>query len=104
MLCHSTPALALGDGFGRVNLTARKAAAQASATMATMSASSLRVHDAEVIAVTPIPVRAEWAWAIPIYVTEVTMLRLAGKWLVGRAKLTFNIRCNRSQWPAKARC
>jgi hypothetical protein len=77
------PRLALGDGIGRVNLTDRKAAPQASATMATMSASSLRAHDGEVIAVTPIPVRVEWVWAVPIYVTEVTMLRLAGKWLTG---------------------
>jgi hypothetical protein len=52
--CHCALKAALANGFGRVNLTERKAATQASVRMATMSAISWRVHNVQVMAFTPV--------------------------------------------------
>jgi hypothetical protein len=57
--CHCALKAALANGLGRVNLTDRKAATQASVRMATMSAISCRVHDVEVMAFTPFPLVGE---------------------------------------------
>jgi hypothetical protein len=42
--CRSTPSVSMESSLGRVSLIESKAAAHASATIAAMSASSLRVH------------------------------------------------------------
>jgi hypothetical protein len=57
--CHCALEAALANGFGRVNLTDRKAATQASVRMATMSAISWRVHNVQVMAFTPVPLLGE---------------------------------------------
>jgi hypothetical protein len=51
--CHWALKAAVANGFGRVNLTDRKAAMQASVTMAAISAISWRVHNVQVMAFTP---------------------------------------------------
>jgi hypothetical protein len=53
--CHCVLEAALAYGLGRVNLTERKAAAQANVRMAAMSAISWRVHNVQVMAFTPLP-------------------------------------------------
>jgi hypothetical protein len=50
---------AVANGLGRVNLTERKAATQASVRMATMSAISWRVHKVQVMAFTLVPLVGE---------------------------------------------
>jgi hypothetical protein len=52
--CHCALTAAAANGLGRVNLTDRKAAPQASVTMAAMSAISWRVHNVQVMAFTPL--------------------------------------------------
>jgi hypothetical protein len=51
--CHCGFTITLTNGFGRVSRTDRKAATQASAMMAAMSAISVRVHKVGVTAFTP---------------------------------------------------
>jgi hypothetical protein len=51
--CHCALKAALANGFGRVNLTERKAATQANVRIVTMSAISWRVHNVQVMAFTP---------------------------------------------------
>jgi len=53
--CHCALEDAVANGLGRVNLTERNAATQASVRMATMSAISWRVHNVQVTAFTPVP-------------------------------------------------
>jgi hypothetical protein len=57
--CHCALAAAAANGLGRVNLTDRKAATQASARMAAMSAISRRVHNVRVMGFTPLPLVGE---------------------------------------------
>jgi hypothetical protein len=57
--CHCVLTAAIAKGRGRVNLTERKAATQASVTMVTMSAISWRVHNVQVMAFTPVPLAGE---------------------------------------------
>jgi hypothetical protein len=52
--CHCALAAAAANGLGRVNLTDRKAATQASVKMAAISAISWRVHNVQVMAFTPL--------------------------------------------------
>jgi hypothetical protein len=52
--CHCVKT-ELSNGFGWVNLTDRNAAVPANAKIAAMSTISLRVHNVQIIAVTPIP-------------------------------------------------
>jgi hypothetical protein len=54
--CHWDPKVALANGFGRVNLTDRKAVAQPSAMTKAISAISLLGHHFRGIAVTPVSV------------------------------------------------
>jgi hypothetical protein len=51
--CHCALKPAVANGFGRVNLTERKAATQANVRMAAMSAISWRVHNVQVMVFTP---------------------------------------------------
>jgi hypothetical protein len=57
--CHCALKAAVANGLGRVNLTDRKAATQASVTMAAISAISWRVHNVQVMAFTPLLVAGE---------------------------------------------
>ena len=57
--CHCVLTAAVANGRGRVNLTERKAATQASVTMATISAISWRVHNVQVMAFTPVLMAGE---------------------------------------------
>jgi hypothetical protein len=52
--CHCALRAAAANGLGRVNLTDRKAATQASVKMAAISAISWRVHNVQVMAFTPL--------------------------------------------------
>jgi hypothetical protein len=52
--CHCALKPALANGLGRVNLTDRKAATQASVRIAMISAISWRVHNVQVMAFTPV--------------------------------------------------
>jgi hypothetical protein len=52
--CHCALTAAAANGLGRVNLTDRKAATQASVKMAAISAISWRVHNVQVMAFTPL--------------------------------------------------
>jgi hypothetical protein len=51
--CHCALKAALANGFGRVNLTERKAATQDNVRIVTMSAISWRVHNVQIMAFTP---------------------------------------------------
>jgi hypothetical protein len=80
-----------------VNLTERKAAAQASVKMATMSAISRRVHDIQVMAFTP-ALFGEQEKAVRRYVMDVTMrsappavapVALADRIVIGSQEVVF---------------
>jgi hypothetical protein len=57
--CHCALNAVLANGFGRVNLTDRKAATQASVRMVAISAISWRVHKVQVMAFTPLALVGE---------------------------------------------
>jgi hypothetical protein len=74
--CHCALKAAPANGFGRVNLTDRKAATQASVRMAAMSAISWRVHNVQVMAFTPLALVEEQEKAFDRSVIDVTMQRI----------------------------